>query len=172
MYGHLLPALYRKSPLLGGGDLCSGTGGFGSSQHCHLQQWLSSMGGLGAKEPGCPPRQVWRQFWALQGDVRLLLASSRVKDFFCLNFYLFILRDTETERAPMCWVTPQIPAVASGCSRCQELGMQSRFPTWIARSQVVKPSPLTPTVCISRKRESRAGAGTPTQTHHYETQVL
>lgn len=58
------------------------------------------------------------------------------------------------EKAPICWFTCQMPAMAGGR---QEPGMQSRTRMWVAGTHLLEPSLLSPGGCVSRRPESRLG---------------
>lgn len=54
----------------------------------------------------------------------------------------------------------------------QELGTESNFPLWVADTQLFKPVLLPPSVCISKKLESGAEAGTVTRMPMWDAGIL
>lgn len=59
--------------------------------------------------------------------------------------------ERHTERTLILWFTSQIPVTAvAGLGQSQELGTQSSFPIWLARTQLLEPVLLLPRICSSR----------------------
>lgn len=61
--------------------------------------------------------------------------------------------ERQRERTPFCWFSPLVVGPAWGWTATEAtLGVQSRFPTWMAGTQLPKLSLLPPKVPISRNR--------------------
>lgn len=88
---------------------------------------------------------VWTLYW-------LFLRHSCMPWIFIKH--LFIERQRKNGSLPKCWQRLRL-----GQSRSHELGTPSMFTTWVAGTQLIKPSLLPPRVCISGKLESGTGLG-------------
>lgn len=84
-------------------------------------------------------------------------------------FFIWVVGRKRERKAPIQWF-PTTAGVGQGW--CQDLGAHSRFFTWIAGTQLLKPSPLPSKTFINRKLESGAGAGDISQIQMYNEGLL
>lgn len=66
-------------------------------------------------------------------------------------------------RVPICWFTPQIPALTrAGAGKNQEPETQSEPPMWLAGTQGFEPPPQLPRVRTDKKLELGVNTGSQT----------